>query len=182
MAGNGMEIGRSRETADPGIGMAFHLDPVQVDPPEVHAAPVNPTVVYALLGFLVALDLVLATCALALPRTWFAIMYGIPYDDPAGLLYRTGAVWVAFLLLQAIALVRWRRAPYWLALIAGVRLTELFSDLTTLAVARKVTWFAWVALPMATLSNLVFGYFLIVIYRRLQPTTPADHDFTHPAS
>jgi hypothetical protein len=91
-------------------------------------------------------------------------------------------VWVAFLLLQVIALVRWRRAPYWLALIAGVRLTELFSDLTTLAVAQKVTWFAWVALPMATLSNLVFGYFLIVVYRRLQPTAPAGHDFTHPAS
>ena len=177
MAGNGVDIVRSEKSADSAIGMAFHLDPVQVDPPRADAAPINPLVVHALLGFLVALDLVLATCALALPRTWFAIMYGIPYDDPAGLLRRTGAVWVAFLLLQAIALVRWRRAPYWLALIAGVRLTELFSDLTTLVAAQKVTWFAWVTLPMATISNLVFGYLLITLYRRLQPgPVPSDHN------
>jgi hypothetical protein len=82
-------------------------------------------------------------------------------------------VWAAFLLLQVIALVRWRRAPYWLALVAGVRLTELFSDLTTLAVAEKVTWFAWATLPVATISNLGFGLVLIWFYRRLQPGSTA---------
>lgn len=177
MAGNGVDIVRSRENADPTIGLPFHLDAEPIDPPPVHAATIHPTLVSVFLGFLVALDLALATCALAFPKTWFAIMYGLPYDDPAGLLRRTGAVWAAFLLLQAIALVRWRRAPYWLAMIAAVRLTELFSDLTTLAVSQKVTWFAWLALPMATLSNLVFAYFLMVAYRRLQPgaTPPVDH-------
>jgi hypothetical protein len=179
MAGNGVDIVRSEQSgdpaADPALGTAFHIDPV--DPPRAQPAPIKPIrpiFVDALLGYLIVLELVLVTWTLALPRTWFAWMYGIPYDDPAGLLRRTGAVWAAFLLLQVIALVRWRRAPYWLALIAGVRLTELFSDLTTLAVAEKVTWFAWATLPVATISNLGFGIVLIWFYRRLQPgsTTP----------
>jgi hypothetical protein len=175
MAGNGVDSARSEESADPAIGVPFHLDPAPVEPGSARRRPgrapaaVKPIVVHALLGYLIVLDLALATWALVLPGTWFAVMYGLPYDDPAGLLRRTGAVWVAFLLLQGIALVRWRRAPYWLALIAGVRLTELFSDLTTLAVARQVTWFAWATLPAATISNLVFGMVLIRWYRQLQP-------------
>ncbi|HEX8113557.1 MAG TPA: hypothetical protein VF516_37760 [Kofleriaceae bacterium] len=193
MAGNGVDIVRTgtsvHPAVEPAIDMAeqvpaeetLHVDPVQVDPAPVNAAPVNPTLVYAFLGFLVALDVVLATCALAFPQTWFAIMHGsVVYDDPAGLLYRTGAVWVAFTLLQAIALVRWRRAPYWLALVAGVRLTELFSDWATLAAAQHVTRFAWLALLTAPLSNLLFGWFLIATYRRLDPTPPHP-GFTPPA-
>lgn len=203
-SGRSRQSGRSGKAADPATDRieqepangTFHLDPGPADPAQVGAGPIEPaparaarlgstpgaspvnaTLVYALLGFLVALDVVLATCALALPNTWFAVMHDRPYIDPAGLLRRTGAVWVAFLLLQAIALVRWRRAPYWLALIAGVRLTEIFSDLTTLAVADHVTWFARLTLPMATLTNLVVGWFLIVSYRRLVPgATPSDHD------
>lgn len=188
MAGNGVGIVRPEKAADPAVGAAIQepagrtldmdLAPEDLapeDPVVVDTAQVNQRLVNALLGFLVALDVVLSTCALVFPQTWFAIMHHQPYVDPAGLLRRTGAVWVAFTLLQGIALVRWRREPYWLALIAGVRLTELFSDCTTLVVAQHVTWFAWVTLPMASLSNLVFGWFLVSTYKRLEPRA-----ITHP--
>ena len=194
MAGNGVDIVRTGTSVDPALDPAvdlaeqepaeetLHVDPVQVDPARVDPAPVNSKLVYGVLGGLVALDVVLATCALAFPHKWFAIMHGSVYEDPAGLLYRTGAVWVAFTLLQAIALVRWRREPYWLALIAGVRLTELFSDWATLAAAHHVTRFAWLALLTAPLSNLLFGWFLIATYRRLEPcATPPHPEFTPPA-
>lgn len=185
MAGNGADIVRTGVSVDPAVDPAvdraeqklaegtFQGDPVPVDPVEVAPAPVHPALVYAFLGFLIALDVVLATCAVAFPDRWFAFMHGQQYADPAGLLCRTGAVWAAFTLLQAIALVRWRRQPIWLVLVAGVRLTELFSDWATLAVAEHVTQPAKVALLTAPLSNLAFGWFLLWSYRRLVPrTTP----------
>ncbi|HEY0082184.1 MAG TPA: hypothetical protein VGB61_05285, partial [Pyrinomonadaceae bacterium] len=88
--------------------------------------------VRGLLLFLIVLDVVLSTLALCYPETWFKIFHGVAYIDPQGLLRRTGALWAAFVLLQTVAFFRWEREPYWLALVAGVRLTELFSDWTYL--------------------------------------------------
>jgi hypothetical protein len=120
----------------------------------------------ALLIGLIALDVVLSTVALGFPATWTQAMHGLPYDDPAGLLRRAGGVWAAFVVLQAIALARWPRRPCWLALIAGVRFTELFSDWVTLAAARHVTTLGTVALVTAPPANLLFGCMLLATYRR----------------
>ena len=80
------------------------------------------TFIYVLLAFLVILDLVLSVTCLLFPDTWFMTFHDMPYADrdPAGLLKRTGAVWVAFTVLQLIAFFRWEKAPWWLVLIAGV--------------------------------------------------------------
>ena len=147
---------------------SFHLDRTQVN---------------VLLLFLVALDIVLSTVALAFPERWFSIMHGLAYDDPAGLLRRTGALWVAFVLLQAIALVRWQKQPYWLTLIAGVRFTELFSDWVTIFAAKQVTAIGTLGLLIAPPANLVFGLILISTYKRLQ-SGPIAHGscFTRPRS
>lgn len=132
---------------------SFHLNRAQIS-------------VFLLL--LVVLDLGLSTVAIAFPERWFQIMHGLPCDDPAGLLRRTGALWVAFALLQAIALFRWQRQPYWLTLIAGVRFTELFSDWTTIAVAKQMTVAGTIGLAIAPPANLVFGLILISTYQRLR--------------
>ena len=97
--------------------------------------------IYVLLVFLVILDVVLSTTCLLFPDKWFMTFHGVPYDnlDVEGLLKRTGAVWVAFTLLQLIALFRWQKAPWWLVLIAGVRWTELFSDWVYIYVAHTMT-------------------------------------------
>lgn len=117
-----------------------------------------------LLLFLVVLDIVLSTLALCFPETWFKIFHGTSYVDPQGLLRRTGALWVAFTLLQAIAFFKWEKQPYWLAVVAGVRLTELFSDWTYLFFAQNITTYGRIGLIIAPPGNLLFGWYLIRSY------------------
>jgi len=120
-----------------------------------------------LLVFLVILDIVLSVTAIFFPEAWFRIFHGAPYVDPQGLLKRTGALWVAFTLLQAIALFRWEKEPWWLVLIAGVRLTELFSDWTYIYVSQSLTTRGWLGLFIAPPGNLIFGLFLIWSYKQM---------------
>ena len=115
----------------------------------------------------VVVDLVLSTTCLFFPETWFRVFHGAPYIDPQALLRRTGAVWAAFTLLQLIALVRWKKDPWWLVLVAGVRLTELFSDWTYLYMAQSVTSQGRVGLFIAPPSNLVMGWFFINAYLKI---------------
>lgn len=144
-------------------------------PSRTRTFQLNRTQVNALLFGLVVLDIVLSTVALAFPDQWFAFMHGMPYVDPAGLLRRTGAVWAAFVLLQALALARWQKQPYWLPLIAGVRLTELFSDWVTIFMAKHMTVLGTLSLAIAPPANLVFGLILIAVYRqRLRSGPLAD--------
>lgn len=120
-----------------------------------------------LLLFLIALDVVLSILALAFPQVWFRLIHDEPYIDPQGLLRRTGAVWAAFTLLQAMAYAKWRQRPYWLVVVAGVRLTELFSDWTYVYFAQQVTWSGRVGLLIAPPANLAMGWFLIKSFLRI---------------
>jgi hypothetical protein len=121
--------------------------------------------VHGLLGFLVAFDVVLTTWAFVFPDLWFKAFHGVGYDDPEGFLRRCGANWAAFALCQAIAFVRWRRDPMWLAVVAGVRLSDIFTDLTYSIFAHDLTWFAKATLAPMSLINLAFGWYLIRAYR-----------------
>jgi hypothetical protein len=146
----------------------FHLNRAQVN---------------LLLVALVALDIVLSVGALAFPDLLARTLYGMPYSDPVGLLPRTGAVWAAFVVLQAIALFRWQHQPYWLALVAGVRLTELFSDWTTIAVLDHLPALGSIGLAIAPPGNLLFGWILVATYKRMRSgPLPGGSVFTLPWS
>jgi hypothetical protein len=132
--------------------------------PPAHDGPLSgrsSRAINLLLLFLIALDAGLSMVALAFPYLWFQLIHGEPYSDPQGLLRRTGAVWAAFTLLQGIAYVKWRVQPYWLVVVAGVRLTELFSDWTYAYFAQQVTWAGRIGLLLAPPANLACGWFLI---------------------
>jgi len=133
---------------------------------------------YVLLAFLVVLDIVLSTTAICFPETWFKVFHAAPYVDPQGLLRRTGALWVAFTLLQFVALIRWEKEPWWLVLIAGVRLTELFSDWTYIYVAESLTPWGKLGLFIAPPGNLAFGLYLTWVYLKIMKgrTAPASAD------
>jgi hypothetical protein len=122
---------------------------------------------YVLLAFLVVLDIVLSTIAICYPDYWFETFHGAPYVDPQGLLRRTGACWVAFTLLQLLAFFRWEREPWWLVLIAGVRLTELFTDWTYMYFAESMTTRGRIGLFIAPPGNLAFGIFLVWVYLKV---------------
>jgi hypothetical protein len=126
---------------------------------------------YVFLFALVILDVVLSATCLLWPEKWFMTFHGAPYIDPQGLLKRTGAVWVAFSLLQLIAFIRWEKAPWWLVLIAGVRLTELFSDWTYMYVAQSMTTWGKIGLFIAPPGNLIFGFILIWAYKKMRRTS-----------
>lgn len=123
-----------------------------------------------LLAGLVLLDIVLSGTCLLFPQVWFTWFHGAPYVDPQALLRRTGAVWAAFTVLQLIALLRWQKSPHWLVLVAGVRLTEIFSDWTYLLLCSSITWFGRVALFVSPPANLLFGLILLRTWRRVTKT------------
>jgi hypothetical protein len=127
----------------------------------------SPLVINLLLLFLIVLDVVLFVLSLLLPNTWFKIFHNQPYIDPQGLLRRTGAVWAAFALLQFIAYIKWQEDPYWLVVIAGVRLTELFSDWVYLYFAQNITKLGRLGLLISPPANLVMGWFFIQSFLNL---------------
>jgi len=126
-----------------------------------------------LLAGLVLLDIVLSGTCLFFPKLWFQWFHGAPYVDPQALLRRTGAVWAAFTLLQLIALFRWQKYPHWLVLIAGVRLTEIFSDWIYLALCSTITCFGRAALLISPPANLIFGLILLKTWERVAGTASA---------
>ncbi len=117
-----------------------------------------------LLGSLVAFDLVLSLWGFLLPELWFRVWHGADYVDPQALLPRCAANWTAFLILQASALVAWRRAPWWLAVVAGVRLSDVFTDLTVSVMAESVPVHTRILFPLMGVGNLLLGLALLRLY------------------
>jgi hypothetical protein len=116
--------------------------------------------VRAVLGGLVALDLGLAVWGFGFPDLWFRFFHGAERVDPQALLPRAAASWLAFSVLQLVALLRWERDRRWLAAIAGVRLADALTDVTCLAFAATTTPAAWVLFPIAGAGNLALGAWL----------------------
>ncbi|MBI4953303.1 MAG: hypothetical protein HY908_14825 [Myxococcales bacterium] len=125
------------------------------------------------LALLLALDVGLTAWGFFFPELWFRLFHGAAYEDPQGLLRRCAANWLAFAILQALALVRWERAPGWLLAVAGMRLGDALTDLTCLAFAASVTPFALAAFPLAGVGNVVAGAWLWRQHGRLaRPSSP----------
>ena len=123
---------------------------------------------------LVIFDLLVAVGAFLLPQLWFRILHDAEFVDPQGLLRRTGAIWVAFSVVQILALPRWRNAPHWLLLVTGIRLSEMFADWTWLVFARfggSITSFGTAALLVTLPANLLICWFLFATWRRMAGST-----------
>jgi len=119
------------------------------------------------LAVLVVYDIILSATCLAWPDLWFQYIHGVDRVDPQGLILRTGAVWAAFSLFQLLARLKWEVQPLWLAVIAGIRLTEIFSDWTYLYVAHDLTSFGWFGLFVNPPMNLFLGWYFIRAFRRV---------------
>ena len=102
-------------------------------------------------------DITLFVITWIAPGVWFRVFH---HSLPAtgieiALLRRNAGQWLAFALGQAITLWQWRRRPEWLAVAAGIRLSDLFTDLSYLIAAPSLTLFGKMLLPIFPILNLV---------------------------
>ena len=101
-------------------------------------------------------DTVLFVMAWLAPDVWFRVFHG---GRPAGLetalLRRAAGQWAAFALAQAITLWRWQKDPVWLAVTAGVRFSDLFTDLSYILSVPSLTTLGWTLLVPPPLLNFV---------------------------
>ena len=90
------------------------------------------------------------------PGLWFRVFHATaPAGLETSLLRRTGGQWAAFALAQAITLWRWRKNPVWLAVTAGVRFSDLFTDVLYVLSVPSLTSIGWVLLLPPPVLNLV---------------------------
>ena len=122
------------------------------------------TLVTILLLVLAVWDLVLWAVAFFAPETWFDNVHGADYVDPQGLLRRTGATWLAFAIFQFVAFLRWKRAPFWLVFVAGMRLSELVADWVYAGSAQDLTTVGLVSLLATPVFNVVISVLLMRAY------------------
>ena len=125
----------------------------------------------ALLLFFAFWDAILAAGALAAPALWFRFFHDAPVVDPQALLARTGAIWAAFAIFHLIAWRVWQRKPYWLAIVGGMRLGEIFADLTYLFLAESTTVAGRIALLVAAPSNVIFSIYFILTFVKIERRT-----------
>jgi hypothetical protein len=90
------------------------------------------------------------------PDLWFRVFHGrVPSDFEIALLRRAAGQWAAFALAQGITLMCWKKNPVWLVMVAGVRFSDLFTDISYVLAVPSLTTLGWVCLLPPALLNLV---------------------------
>ena len=103
------------------------------------------------------------------PDLWFHLFHHAqPLGFDVALLRRAGGQWAAFALVQAIALLRWRTRPLWLVIVAGARISDLFTDLSYIVAVPSLTPIGWMALLPPAFLNLAFAVTMMVAWRQLR--------------
>jgi hypothetical protein len=101
-------------------------------------------------------DTVLFLMAWLAPNVWFHVFHGVtPTDLETAFLRRAGGQWAAFALAQAITLWRWRKNPSWLAVEAGIRFSDLFTDISYVVAVPSLSILGWVLLLPPAALNLI---------------------------
>ena len=117
-------------------------------------------------------DTALVFIAWLWPDLWFRVFHNAaPASFDIALLRRAAGQWTAFALAQAIALATWRKRPIWLAIVAGVRFSDLFTDLFYVLAVPSLTTVGWIALLPPPVLNLVGVVIMLRGYRQVAPTT-----------
>ena len=109
------------------------------------------------------------------PELWFHLFHHAePLGFDVALLRRAGGQWAAFALVQAIALLRWRTQPLWLVIVAGARISDLFTDLSYILAVPSLTSFGWAALLPPAFLNLAFAVTMMLAWQQAMAPARAD--------
>ena len=108
------------------------------------------------------------------PDTWFQSFHRlVPTGLEIAFLRRSAGQWAAFALGQAITLWRWRRDPLWLVMAAGLRFSDLFTDVSYVVSAPSLTGFGWACLLPPPVLNLVGVLIMLRAWRQSSGMPPA---------
>jgi hypothetical protein len=106
------------------------------------------------------------------PDVWFRIFHASqPSALEVAFLRRSAGQWAAFALAQGITLWRWKKKPVWLAVTAGVRFSDLFTDLSYILAAPTLTTAGWLLLTPPAFLNLIGVVIMLRGYREVTETT-----------
>ena len=101
------------------------------------------------------------------PELWFRLFHhSVPAGLEVALLRRSGGQWLGFALGQALTLALWRRRPEWLAVAAGIRLSDLFTDISYLLAAPSLARFGQLLFPIFPILNLVGVVIFLKAYQQ----------------
>ena len=114
-------------------------------------------------------DTVLFLMAWLAPDVWFQAFHGVTAKGlETAFLRRSGGQWAAFSLAQAITLWRWRKNPVWLAVEAGVRFSDLFTDISYVVTVPSLTILGWVFLLPPPVLNFIGVVIMLRGYEQTQ--------------
>jgi hypothetical protein len=82
-------------------------------------------------------------------------------------LRRAAGQWLAFAIAQAVTIFIWKRHPVWLAIMAGVRFSDLFTDISYIVSAPSLTSFGWMCLLPPPVLNLIVIVLVLWGYRQI---------------
>jgi hypothetical protein len=120
-------------------------------------------------------DTVIFVLAWVAPDLWFRLFHdSVPTGLEVALLRRSAGQWAAFALAQAIALWCWRRRPEWLAVVAGIRFSDLFTDISYILAVPTLTRLGWVLLLPPALLNLVGVVIMLWGYKQARRSLQDD--------
>ena len=114
-------------------------------------------------------DTFLFVMAWVAPEHWFRVFHAtVPAGLETAFLRRSAGQWAAFALAQAITLWRWKKDPIWLVITAGVRFSDLFTDISYVVAVPSLTTLGWVFLLPPPVLNLIGVVIMLRGYQQIQ--------------
>jgi hypothetical protein len=106
------------------------------------------------------------------PDLWFKVFHAsLPAGLEVAFLRRSAGQWAAFALAQAITLWRWQKQPVWLPITAGIRFSDLFTDISYILAVPSLTPIGWMLLLPPPLLNLIGVIILLRGYNQIRNST-----------
>ena len=106
------------------------------------------------------------------PDLWFKVFHAsVPAGLEVAFLRRSAGQWAAFALAQAITLWRWQKQPVWLPITAGIRFSDLFTDISYILAVPSLTPIGWMLLLPPPLLNLIGVIILLRGYNQIRNST-----------
>jgi hypothetical protein len=105
------------------------------------------------------------------PQLWFQLFHQtIPVPLEIALLRRAAGQWLAFAIAQAVTIFFWKKYPLWLVITAGVRFSDLFTDISYVISVPSLTSLGWMCLLPPPVLNTIVIVLVLWGYRQIEGT------------